>query len=354
MSLVKNGIVNHLRWKRDSLCFLDQTLLPAKEEFIETSDYRVVYDAIQRLAIRGAPAIGIAGGYALVLGAKSIKTRKMEFFMDKLGKIKEQIASSRPTAVNLFWALDRLMKRISAEDSVESVVQQLSLEAEKIHREDIEMCQTLSHLGKKLLPKKGGVMTHCNAGGLATGGYGTALGVIHAAFSSTLSKDDTVDFVVFVNETRPLLQGARLTTWELKKAGIPFVLITDNMAAQTFAEGNVKCVVVGADRIALNGDTANKIGTYSLAILANYHQVPFYIAAPTSTIDVHIKSGHEIPIEKRSEREVTQLFGQVITPSGTQAINRAFDVTPSHLITAIITEKGICTPPYEGSFERII
>ena len=354
MNLVKNGIVNHLRWQKGSLSFLDQTCLPFKEEFIETSDYQEVCHAIQRLAIRGAPAIGIAGGYALVLGARCISAREVDVFRNELIKVRDYIASSRPTAVNLFWALNRLMSKIEDEGSISSTIHQLELEAEKIHSEDIIMCRKLSLIGKKLIPKNGGVMTHCNAGGLATGGYGTALGVIHSAFSSAESRNRIDEFVVIVNETRPLLQGARLTAWELKKMGIPFILITDNMAAQMFEKGAVKCVIVGADRIAINGDTANKIGTYNLAVLAHYHGIPFYVAAPTSTIDTHAESGREIPIEQRSGEEVTHLSGQPIAPPKIQVRNMAFDVTPSNLISGIITEKGIYRTPYRENIQRIL
>lgn len=354
MSLVENGLVRHLQWREESLRFLDQTLLPGEVKFIETSDYRVLCDAIRRLAIRGAPAIGVAAAYALALGARVIVTPDEDVFHKKLAEIKKEIASSRPTAVNLSWAIERLMKVIRTVHSVEEKVQLLSLEAERIHSEDIEMCRSLGQVGKKLLPEEGGVMTYCNTGGLATGGYGTALGVIHSAFSPESEGESKGRFNVIVNETRPLLQGARLTAWELKEAGIPFILITDNMAAQMFSEGAVNCVVVGADRIALNGDTANKIGTYNLAVLADYHKVPFYVAAPTSTVDSEIESGGEIPIERRSVEEVTHLSGQETAPPGTPAINPAFDVTPSRLISAIITEKGVLRAPYRDKFERIL
>lgn len=348
MDFIKDGVVNHLQWNGNSLRFLDQTLLPGKEEFVETSDYKVVCEAILRLAIRGAPAIGVAGGYAICLGSRKIKTEDIEYFLDELVKISKKIASVRPTAVNLSWALDRIIKSVKGMNSVVDVKDKIISEAEAIHREDIEMCRSLSFIGKVLLPESGKVMTYCNAGGLATGGYGTALGVIYAAYQGGKKIN------VIVNETRPLLQGARLTAWELKKAGIPFYLITDNMAAQLFAKGEIKCVVVGADRIALNGDTANKIGTYNLAVLAKYHGVPFYVAAPTSTIDINIGSGNGIPIENRNKSEVTQPFGKSIAPSNIEVMTPAFDITPSHMISAIITEKRICKAPYQEKFRSLI
>ena len=348
MDFIKDGVVNHLQWNGDSLIFLDQTLLPGKEEFVETSDYKDVCDAIRRLAIRGAPAIGVAGGYAICLGSRKIKTEDIEYFLDELVKIGEKINSVRPTAVNLSWALDRIIKSIQEMNSVVDVEDKIISEAEAIHREDIEMCRSLSFIGKELLPESGKVMTYCNAGGLATGGYGTALGIIYAAFQGGKK------IHVVVNETRPLFQGARLTAWELKKADIPFYLITDNMAARLFAKGEIKCVVVGADRIALNGDTANKIGTYNLAVLARYHGVPFYVAAPTSTIDSQIRSGDDIPIEERNKSEVTLPFGKSIAPSNIEVMTPAFDITPSHLISAVITEKGICKAQYREKFRRII
>ena len=348
MSLFQEGVVKHLQWRGDSLRFLDQTLLPNQEDFVETSDYRVVCDAVRRLAIRGAPAIGVAGGYALALGAQSIENESMNAFTRKLSKIKEEIASSRPTAVNLFWALRRLMDTVENEISVKSAVEKIVFEAERIQEEDIRMCRELSRIGKELIPDHGGVMTYCNAGGLATGGFGTALGVIFTAHR------EGKEFRVLVNETRPLLQGARLTSWELKESGIPFVLMTDNMAAQAFLRGDARCVIVGADRIARNGDTANKVGTYSLAVLAKHHDVPFYVAAPTSTIDMHMDSGDTIPIEERGAEEVTHAMGSPVAPSGIEVMTPAFDITPSHLITAIITEQGICRAPYQECFQGIL
>lgn len=354
MNLVENGLVRHLQWEGNSLRFLDQTLLPGEVEFVETSDFPVVCDAIRRLAIRGAPAIGVAAGYALALGARSIVNRDTGPFRSRLDTIRDQIALSRPTAANLFWALERLMRIIESVESVEEKVRVLCREAETIQSEDIDMCRALGQVGKDLIPEDGSVMTYCNTGGLATGGYGTALGVIHSAHASAGKKEPEKRFKVIVNETRPLLQGARLTAWELKEAGIPFVLITDNMAAQMFRGGEVDCVIVGADRIALNGDTANKIGTYNLAVLAHYHGIPFYVAAPTSTIDSGTESGERIPIEHRDINEVTHLSGLETAPPGTSAVNPAFDVTPSSLISGIVTEKGMVKPPFRDGIERIL
>ncbi|MEE9166885.1 MAG: S-methyl-5-thioribose-1-phosphate isomerase [Candidatus Neomarinimicrobiota bacterium] len=354
LNLVHNGVVRHLQWQGNSLRFLDQTLLPNKVEFVETSDYQVVCDAIRRLAIRGAPAIGVAAGYAFALGAQSIKADSQSVLAEKLRGMRREIESSRPTAVNLSWALKRMVRILERSRTVQESVKLLIREAENIHVEDIDMCKTLGQLGKKLIPEEGSVMTYCNAGGLATGGYGTALGVIHSAFSSMTDGGRTGGFKVIVNETRPLLQGARLTAWELREADIPFILITDNMAAHTFAHKMVTCVIVGADRIALNGDTANKIGTYNLAVLAKYHGIPFYVAAPTSTVDAGIESGRDIPIEHRGEEEITHIAGHQTAPPGTSVTNPAFDVTPSNLISAIITEKAICEAPYRDSFERIL
>lgn len=353
MKPVENGFVHHLLWEDDRLRFLDQTLLPAEVKYVETSNFSVVCNAVRRLAIRGAPAIGIAAGYALALGAAGIKSTDLAAFLEKLEGIRREIASCRPTAVNLFWALNRMMERVDGVSSVAKAVERLTDEAERIHSEDIEICRTLGVLGSELLPMEGGVMTHCNAGGLATGGYGTALGVIHAAFSALLKAGNAGRFKVIVNETRPLFQGARLTAWELREARIPFVLITDNMAGKLFADNLVRCVIVGADRIASNGDTANKIGTYGLAVLADYHNVPFYVAAPTSTIDPQIESGLQIPVEERNPEEVTHPLGFRAAPEGTQAWNPAFDVTPSHLISAIITEKGIVRAPFGETIQEI-
>lgn len=354
MTLVRDGLVTHLMWRGDALRYLDQTLLPGQVRFEETSDYRDVCDAIRRLAIRGAPAIGVAAGYALVLGAKSLDTDDPDRFGEEVRAIGREIGACRPTAVNLSRALKRLFPRIEGVSSVSDAIQRLEREAKAIHREDVDMCRKLSRLGKDLLPESGGVMTHCNTGGLATGGYGTALGVIHAAASSARRSGKPIGFKVIVNETRPLFQGSRLTAWELQQAGIPFVLMTDSMSGQAFSRGMVNCVIVGADRIAANGDTANKIGTYSLAVLARYHEVPFYVAAPTSTLDGGSSSGNEIVIEERNGGEITHPFGVPVAPERIEVSNPAFDITPGRLITAIITEKGIISPPFRETIETIL
>jgi len=292
------------------------------------------------LKIRGAPAIGILGAYAVALGALKIESVVKDEFLEKLRGVSYIIASTRPTAKNLFRAIDRMHQVAEAGEDVERIKASLVNEAVKIHSEEEEATKKLSQLGAELIGDGFTILTHCNTGALATGGYGTALGVIRQA------KEQGKNIKVFATETRPLLQGARLTTWELRKANIPFTLITDSTAGYFMSRGEVNCVIVGADRIVANGDTANKIGTYTLAVLAMEHGVPFYVAAPTTTIDLYLASGDEIPIEQRSPDEVTHIQGVSIAPKGTQAANPAFDITPHYYITAIITENGIIKEPY--------
>jgi len=309
---------------------------------LEITDYRVMNDAIMRLAIRGAPAIGIAGVFAAALAAKELVNLNPVDFLYRLKGALREIAATRPTAVNLFWGLKRAEKLIDeyAEEGNEAVFKGLKTLGQEILNEDIAMCRAIGEHGAKLLPDVCTVITHCNAGGLATGGFGTALGVIFNAHSAGKKVH------VYADETRPLLQGARLTTWELMRAGVEVTLICDNMAADLMKLKKVDCCITGADRIAANGDTANKIGTYGLAVSAEYHNVPFYVAAPYSTLDAGTKSGDDIPIEEREPSEVVEGFGRRIAPEGVKVWSPAFDVTPADLIAAIITEKGIHRPPY--------
>ena len=333
-------IYQSLEWLGDRLRFLDQTLLPAEEKYIETDDYRVVAAAIKELKVRGAPVIGISGAYGITLGALSLRTDSLEVFFKQFIAIVKTIRNTRPTARNLFRAIERMEKVIIEVRTVNEAKELLVREAVRIHEEEAESSRKLSELGSVLIPDGATVLTHCNTGPLATTGYGTALGVIISA----VARGKKVK--VLVDETRPLLQGARLTTWELQKAGIPFTLITDSMAGYMMSLGKVDTAIVGADRIAANGDTANKIGTFSVAVLAKVHGIPFYITAPTSTIDRSLRTGREIPIEEREGEEVTNIRGIAIAPQGTIAANPAFDMTPAKYITAIITERGIIKKPY--------
>lgn len=338
-----------IRWERETVVLLDQRRLPEEEIYLVCDDYRQVVDAIRTLAVRGAPAIGIAAAMAAALGALRLRTGDIEEFDRHFQAICRVIAGARPTAVNLTWALARMQALVTANLhlAVPDLQARLVAEAKKILDEDIATNRRLSFLGQSLIQEGDTVLTHCNAGGLATGGYGTALGVIRAAWEAGKKLQ------VLVDETRPVLQGARLTTWELLKLGIPHTLITDNAAGALMAQGRVHRAVVGADRIAANGDVANKIGTYGLAVLAHYHQIPFYVAAPLSTFDFSLADGQQIPIEERDAREVTHLQGHLIAPVGCQAFNLAFDVTPHALIAALITERGIAWPPYAESLRAL-
>ena len=328
-------------WLGNSVTIIDQTRLPHQEVYLEISDYRDMVSAIKDLKVRGAPAIGIAAGYGVALGAINIKTGSREDFLNELEAVITDIASSRPTARNLFWAVERMRRVAAAGESVEQIKETLISEAEKIQTEESEASTKLSNYGAELIPDNAVVLTHCNAGVLATAAaYGTALGAIFKA--SELGKN----IQVLATETRPLLQGARLTVWELMKARIPATVITDSMAGHFLNRGNIGCVIVGADRIASNGDTANKIGTYTLAVLAKENEVPFYVVAPTTTVDLSLASGEDIPIEERDPAEVTHLQGIPIAPEGCQALNPAFDVTPHKYISAIVTDKGIISEPY--------
>ena len=336
-----------IEWLENRVRILDQTRLPHEEVYLELSNYQGIASAIVELKIRGAPAIGILGAYGMALGALKIKATTRDEFLEKLRGISQALAATRPTARNLFQAIGRMEQIAEAGKDIEQTKTALVNEAVKIHSEEAEATKKLSQLGAGLIGDGFTILTHCNTGALATAGYGTALGVIKQA------KEQGKNIKVFVTETRPLLQGARLTTWELKQADIPFTLITDSTAGYFISRGEVDCVIVGADRIAANGDTANKIGTYTLAVLAMENGIPFYVAAPTTTIDLSLASGDEIPIEERNPEEVTHLQGVSIAPEGTQAANPAFDVTPHRYITAIITENGIIKEPYGEGIKKI-
>ena len=334
-----------IEWADGRIRMIDQTLLPTEFKQIYCDDIASVWEAIKSLRVRGAPAIGIAGALGAVLGIWDSTATTYDAFAAELKSATDYLATSRPTAVNLFWALDR-MNRTAAENArleIPALKARLLAEAQEIIEEDKAMCRAIGQHGMALLDENDTILTHCNAGGLATSDYGTALAVMFSAHEAGKN------IRVFADETRPLLQGARLTTWELMQAGIDVTLICDNMAAQVMKEGKIQCVIVGADRIAANGDTANKIGTYNVAILAEAHGIPFYVAAPTSTLDFALKTGDEIPIEQRAAAEVTEGFGKVTAPEGVKVYSPAFDVTPAALVSAIVTEKGVARPPYTES-----
>ena len=324
-----------IRWENHTLYLLDQTRLPAEEDWLAYTDPQAVAQAIRTMVVRGAPAIGVAAAYAMVLAARKAPDSSTRDHV--MIRAKEALAASRPTAVNLFWALDRMERCGLSCGNDPDILEQ---EAVAIHREDVAMNQAMGQAGAELVPSHARILTHCNAGALATGGYGTALGVIRAAHAQGKVS------MVYADETRPLLQGARLTAFELVRDGIPVTLICDDMAGALMAQGKVDLVVVGCDRMAANGDFANKIGTYSLAVLANYHHIPFYTALPSSTIDMSIPDGSHIPVEQRSGREVLEVFGGRTGPFGAETWNPAFDVTPHWLLSGIITERGVLSPPF--------
>jgi len=336
-------------WDDNKVRLLDQRLLPREEIYLEITDYHDVIEAIRTLAIRGAPAIGVAAAMGAALGALELKTEDPQEFQGQFTRICREIAAARPTAVNLFWALDRVqaVAREHASLPVSALQERLVLEAQIMLKEDDTTNRRMAQNGQGLIHAGHRVLTHCNTGALATGAYGTALGVMRAAWEAGKR------FSVWVDETRPLLQGARLTTWELGKLGIPYTLIPDGAAATLMHQGRVDLIIVGADRIAGNGDTANKIGTYSLAVLARHHGVPFYIAAPLSTFDFSLADGSQIPVEERAPEEVTRLSGREVAPAGAPALNLAFDVTPNELISGIITEAGLASPPYASSLKHL-
>lgn len=329
-----------IRFDGEKVSMLDQRLLPEQEIYYSYADYKEVAAAIKEMIIRGAPAIGIAAAFGIALGAKNIDTLDKEEFKAKFDEILDEFAKTRPTAVNLFWAINR-MKRTFYESpclSLNEIKDELVLKAKRIYEEDVLTCKKIGENGEALIKDGYSILTHCNAGALATSEFGTALSVIRAAHK----KGKKIN--VYADETRPYLQGARLTAWELNKDGIPVTVICDNMAGYLMSQRKVDFIVVGADRIAANGDTANKIGTYSLAVLAKYHNIPFYIAAPLSTFDFNIQSGVDIPIEERPATEITHFVGKRLVPEGVNVYNPSFDVTPAELITGIITEKGVVKP----------
>ncbi len=331
----------------DVLEMLDQRKLPLEIIYVELKTYKEVYDAIKDMIVRGAPAIGVSAAFGLYLGAKSLldlpEVNTYEMFKKKFLDIAGFMFSARPTAVNLGWAVDRIKGLVETGTDLKEIVDRIRVEALKIYDEDIEINKNMGRYGAALLKDGFNVLTHCNAGALATAGYGTALGVIRAAVSQNKK------ISVISDETRPFLQGARLTTWELMEDGIPVTLIADNSAGLLMRKGKIDAVIVGADRIASNGDVANKIGTYQVAVLAKENNIPFYVAAPLSTIDINLKSGDGIPIEERDINEVLTVFGKRIAPENAKALNYAFDVTPNRLVSAIITEKGILYPDYKKS-----
>jgi methylthioribose-1-phosphate isomerase len=343
-------IVQPIEWTEAGVVMLDQRRLPAEVVRHTYTDYREVACAIKDMVIRGAPAIGVAAAMGVALGVLHSRAKSLEELRAEYDTIHRTLAATRPTAVDLFWALERMKQRFDAllaeNAPLERIRQELVREALKIHAEKRAIDEAIGRFGAELLPREGKVMTQCNAGALATGGIGTALGVIRMALASGRR------IHVLVPETRPYLQGARLTAWELQQDGIPLTLITDNMVGHMLRSGEVRAIVIGADRIAANGDTANKIGTYQMAVLAREHSVPFYVAAPVSTLDLSIPSGEHIPIEHRNPEEVTHLAGVRIAPD-VAVENPAFDVTPARLITAIITERGVARPPYEESLKRL-
>ncbi len=340
--------VEPLRWKNRRLWVLDQTLLPVQEKWIHLGDTAAVCESIRKLRVRGAPLIGVVAAYGVVVAALRLKKEKSEKFRRMVSDAIDRLARTRPTAVNLFWALKRMRAVLDEAEWMKPVELCVGLEiqAMAIHREDLAAGRKIGDFGLRLLKGKKNILTHCNAGGLATSGYGTALAPVYRAAESGMK------IHVFVDETRPLLQGSRLTAWELMKASIPMTLICDNMAGTVLARGRVDAIIVGADRIAANGDTANKIGTYPLAVLAQAHGVPFYVAAPLSTVDRSIANGSAIPIEERAVEEITMGFGKRTAPLHVAAFSPAFDVTPARLIRDIITEVGILRPPFSVSIER--
>ena len=339
-------MVETIEWTADGVVMIDQTRLPLKEEYVTCRNYQEVATAIRDMIIRGAPAIGVAAAMGVAIGVEKADPENLDA---QVATICDTLAATRPTAVNLFWGIER-MKRLYASlrgRPLEEIRARMTREARLVRDEDIAINRAIGSHGAPLVPDHKTVLTHCNAGALATAGYGTALGVIRAA------REMGKEIDVFADETRPFLQGARLTVWELQQDRIPTTLITDNMAGHFMKAGRIGCVVVGADRIAANGDVANKVGTYSVAVLAKENGVPFYVAAPISTLDLTLASGEQIPIEERSAAEVTHVFGHQVAPSGTDVKNPAFDVTPARYVSGIITEKGVARAPYETSLKEL-
>lgn len=342
-------MIKTLEWTDDGVRFIDQTKLPTEESYVTCRDYEEVATAIRDMIVRGAPAIGVAAAMGIALGVRDAEGDHVSELRRNFDQICDTMGETRPTAVNLFWAIRRMQDRFDqvSEMPVAQIKQAMITEAQRMYVEDIAANEAMGKNGAALLPSSGGVLTHCNAGALATCGYGTALGVIRAAVESGKK------IHVFADETRPFLQGSRLTAWELMKDNIPTTVISDNMAGAMMRQCKISAVIVGADRIAANGDVANKIGTYTVAVLAKEHGIPFYVAAPWSTIDLETPDGSKIPIEQRSSKEVTHIAGKQMTPNGVKIENPAFDVTPAKYVTAIITERGVAKAPYDTLLKQL-
>ena len=342
-------MIKTLEWTDEGVRFIDQTKLPTEETYVTCKTYEEVADAIRTMIVRGAPAIGVAAGMGVAIGVQKSQAEDHASLKREFAQICNVLAGTRPTAVNLFWGIRRMQQKFDevSDQPITTIKRTLITEAQRMHAEDIAANQAMGKLGAVLLPSSGTVLTHCNAGALATAGYGTALGVIRAAV------DSGKQLQVFADETRPFLQGARLTAWELMKDGIPTTVISDNMAGAMMRQGKINAVIVGADRIAANGDVANKIGTYTVAVLAKEHDIPFYVAAPFSTVDLEVADGSQIPIEQRSAAEITHFSGKQITPDGVKIENPAFDVTPHRYVSAIITERGVVRAPYAESLREL-
>jgi len=343
-------MIHTLEWTEEGIRFLDQTKLPTEETYVTAKSYEQVADVIRTMVVRGAPAIGVAAGMGIAIGVKNSKAETVAELKKDFDQICKVIGETRPTAVNLFWAIRRMQEKFETLRilPMPQIKDAIIEEAQRMHAEDIAANQAMGRHGAALMPSSGGVLTHCNAGALATAGYGTALGVIRAA----VEQGKTIH--VYADETRPFLQGSRLTAWELMKDGIPTTVISDNMAGAMMKQGKIGAIVVGADRIAANGDVANKIGTYTVAVLAKEHGIPFYVAAPISTIDLATADGNGIPIEQRNAKEVTHIAGRQMVPEGVAVENPAFDVTPAKYVAAIITERGIAKAPFGESLKKLV
>ena len=342
-------MIQTLEWTDQGVRFIDQTKLPTEEVYVTCTTHEQVADVIRTMVVRGAPAIGVAAGMGIALGVQNSNAETVADLKQDFDQICDLIGKTRPTAVNLFWAIGRMRDKFdrSRVRPIAQIKQELIEESKRMHAEDIAANQAMGRHGATLMPSEGGVLTHCNAGALATAGYGTALGVIRAAV------EQGKKIHVYADETRPFLQGSRLTAWELMKDSIPTTVISDNMAGAMMKQGKIAAIVVGADRIAANGDVANKIGTYTVAVLAKENRIPFYVAAPMSTVDLDCPDGGQIPIEQRDAKEVTHIAGKQMVPDGVSIENPAFDVTPAKYVTAIITERGIVRAPYEESLRNV-
>lgn len=341
-------MIQTLYWQDGTLYILDQTRIPAETVYVPCRDHREVAEAIRSMRVRGAPAIGAAAAYGVALAALRNEATSRQELLVAVAAAGEELIATRPTAVNLRWAVERVLARLRVAEGTVDALRQVPLEeAQRIAEEDIAANKRIGRYGQGLVPTGARILTHCNAGSLAAVGYGTALGVVRAAFAAGKVRR------IYADETRPFLQGARLTAWELREEGIPVTVVTDNMAGYLMARGMVDLVIVGADRIAANGDVANKIGTYGVAVLARAHNIPFYVAAPMSTVDIQLDSGAEIPIEERHPEEVTHCCGRRVVPEGVDVWNPAFDITPAHLVTAIVTDRGIVYPPYAENLARL-